>query len=147
MRTKDRSRCCGVHANSVFQGWREKGNLSWNQGRLFFFSPPFFFFLQTMQIRMFVPHWWQTEGIREALVSAVVWLLVKMTPHQFWAYFWLQLSMLNALICHFYIEWISVVWKVIAADVHLMLFILHTAWQIRVVNVSVVILITEAQFV
>lgn len=39
------------------------------------------------------------------------------------------------------------VWKVIAADVHLMLFILHTAWQIRVVNVSVVILITEAQFV
>ncbi len=33
------------------------------------------FFVQTMQIRVFVPHWWQTGrkgGIREALVGAIV---------------------------------------------------------------------------
>lgn len=87
--------CYGMHANSVFQGWKEQGNLSLNQGH--------FFIVQTMQIRVFGPHWWQTGrqgGIREALVGAIVWLLVKVTPHQFCAYFWHRLSMLNALISH-----------------------------------------------
>lgn len=61
-------------------------------------------FLCTPCKSVFVPHWWQTGrkgGIRVALVGAFVWLLVKVTPHQFCAYFWHQLSMLNALISHF----------------------------------------------
>lgn len=64
----------------------------------------FLFFVQTVQIKVFVPRWQQTRagrgGSERLLVGAIVWLLVKVTPHQFCAYFWHSLGMLNSQMFH-----------------------------------------------